>query len=71
LDANAAVNTNKFSAVKKFYLKQIAKGKSPQDAEVAAARKLACIVWRILTSKQRYVEEDKYRQEDAEALPNC
>jgi transposase len=57
---NAAVNTNKFSAVKSFYLKQTAKGKSPQDAEVAAARKLACIVWRILTSKQRYVEEDKY-----------
>ena len=57
---NAAVNTNTGSAVKRFYLKQIGKGKSPQDAEVAAARKLACIVWKILTGKQRYVEEDKY-----------
>jgi hypothetical protein len=46
--------------VKRFYLRQIAKGKSPQDAQVAAARKLACIVWKILTSKERYVEEDRY-----------
>ena len=46
--------------MKRFYLRQIAKGKSPQDAQVAAARKLACIVWKILTSKQRYVEEDRY-----------
>lgn len=55
-----AVAANADSAVKRFYLKQLKKGKSPQDAEVAAARKLACIVWKILTSKQRYVEEDKY-----------
>lgn len=57
---NAAVHANADSAVKRFYLKHLAKGKSPQDAEVAAARKLACIVWKILTSKQRYVEEDRY-----------
>ena len=57
---NAAVKANVDSAVKRFYLKQTAKGKSPQDAEVAAARKLACVVWRILTSNERYVEEDKY-----------
>ena len=57
---NAAVNANTHSAVKRFYLRHLAKGKSPQDAEVAAARKLACIVWKILTSKQRYVEEDRY-----------
>jgi transposase len=57
---NAAVKTNVDSAVKRFYVKQITKGKSPQDAEVAAARKLACIVWRILTSNERYIEEDKY-----------
>lgn len=57
---NAAARARTDSAVKKFYLKQIAKGKSPQDAQVAAARKLACIVWKILTSKQRYVEEDTY-----------
>jgi transposase len=57
---NAAARARTDSAVKRFYLKQIAKGKSPQDAQVAAARKLACIVWKILTSKQRYVEEDRY-----------
>jgi transposase len=57
---NAAVKATTYSAVKRFYLKQIGKGKSPQDAEVAAARKLACIVWKILTSKQRYIEEDRY-----------
>jgi transposase len=57
---NAAVRAKTGCAVKRFYLKQIGKGKSPQDAEVAAARKLACIVWRILTSKQRYIEEDRY-----------
>jgi transposase len=57
---NAAARTRTDSAVKRFYLKQISKGKSPQDAQVAAARKLACIVWKILTSKERYVEEDKY-----------
>jgi transposase len=55
-----AARAHTSSAVKRFYLKQIAKGKSPQDAHVAAARKLACIVWKILTSKQRYVEEDRY-----------
>lgn len=57
---NAAARASTNSAVKRFYLKQIAKGKSPQDAQVAAARKLACIVWKILTSKRRYVEEDRY-----------
>src|SRR5712692_3372265 len=57
---NAAVRARTDSAVKRFYLRQVAKGKSPQDAQVAAARKLACIVWKILTSKQRYVEENRY-----------
>ena len=57
---NAAARARTDSAVKRFYLRQIAKGKSPQDGQVAAARKLACIVWKILTSKQRYVEEDRY-----------
>ena len=57
---NAAARTKTSSAVKRFYFKHLAKGKSPQDAEVAAARKLACIVWRILTSKEKYVEEDRY-----------
>jgi transposase len=57
---NSAAKANTTSAVKRFYLKHLAKGRSPQDAEVAAARKLACIVWKILTSKQRYIEEDRY-----------
>jgi transposase len=55
-----AVRAKADSAVKRIYLKQIKRGKSPQEAEVNAARKLACIVWKILTSKQRYVEEDRY-----------
>jgi len=46
--------------VKRLHLKQIRRGKDEQDAEVMAARKLACIVWKILTSRQRYVEEDEY-----------
>jgi len=33
---------------------------TPRNAQFAAARKLACIVWKILKSKQRHVEEDKY-----------
>lgn len=53
-----AVSANANTAVKRFYLKMIAKGRAPQEAEVAAARKLSWIVWRMLTSKQRYVEED-------------
>ncbi|MDH2900742.1 MAG: IS110 family transposase [archaeon] len=58
--ARGAVKAKTDSAVKRIYLKQIKRGKAPQEAEVAAARKLACIVWKILTSKQRYVEEDRY-----------
>jgi hypothetical protein len=57
---NAAARASTNCAVKRFYFKHLAKGKSPQDAEVAAARKPACIVWKILTSKERYVEEDRY-----------
>jgi hypothetical protein len=30
-----------------------------QKAEVAAARKMACIVWKVLTTQQPYREEDK------------
>ena len=56
----AAVRAKKDSAVKRMYLRQIKRGKAPQEAQVDAARKLACIIWKILTSKQRYIEEDKY-----------
>jgi transposase len=55
-----AVRAKANSAVKRVYLKQIKRGKSEQEAEVNAARKLACIVWKIITSKRRYVEEDRY-----------
>jgi hypothetical protein len=55
-----AVAAKADTAVKRFYLKQIRRGKSKQEAEVNAARKLSYIVWKILTSKQRFVEEDKY-----------
>lgn len=56
----SAVRANALSTVKKFYNKQIERGMDPKKAEVAAARKLACIVWKILTSKQRYADEDEY-----------
>ena len=29
-------------------------------SQLLAARKLACIAWKILTSKQRYLEEERY-----------
>ena len=54
------MSAKKESAVKRMYLRQIKRGKAPQEAQVDAARKLACIIWKIMTSKQRYVEEDKY-----------
>lgn len=55
-----AANANANSVVKAFYNKQIKRGMDPKKAEVAAARKLACVVWKMLTSKCRYVDEDKY-----------
>jgi transposase len=53
-----AVAARKSSAVKRFYLKQ-RKRLGAQKAEVAAARKMACIVWKVLTSRQPYRDEDK------------
>lgn len=55
-----AANANANSTVKAFYNKQIKRGMDPKKAEVAAARKLACLVWKMLTSRCRYVDEDKY-----------
>ncbi len=57
---SGAVKSGTSTAVKRFFLKQVARGKAGQDAEVAAARKLACMVWKILTSKQPYIEENEY-----------
>jgi len=53
-----AVSAEKSSAVKRFYLKRL-KRMGAQKAEVAAARKMACIVWKVLTIQQPYREEDK------------
>ena len=59
---NAVVKSNVETTVKNYYhkkAKQIGEGK----ARVAAARKLSAIVWKILTSRQPYQEEDKYLTE--------
>ena len=53
-----AVSAEKNSAVKRFYLKH-SRRMSAQKAEVAAARKMACIIWKVLTTQQSYMEEDK------------
>jgi len=53
-----AVAARKNSAVKRFYLKQ-KKRLGAQKAEVAAARKMACVVWKVLSTRQPYREEDK------------
>ncbi len=55
-----AVKARADSGVKRLYLRLIRRGKDAQQAEVAAARKLACVVWKMLTTKERYVEEQKY-----------
>jgi len=53
-----AASARKNSAVKRFYLKQ-RKRLGAQKAEVAAARKMACVVWKVLSTRQSYREEDK------------
>jgi transposase len=53
-----AVAARKNSAVKRFYLKR-RKRLGAQKAEVAAARKMACVVWKVLISHELYREEDK------------
>ena len=54
-----AVRAAKDSSVKLFYQKMIKKGVSPQKAQVAAARKMACVAWKVLSSGRPYVEEDE------------
>jgi transposase len=53
-----AVSARKNTAVKRFYLKHC-KRMGNQKAEVAAARKMACVVWKVLTTHQPYREEDE------------
>lgn len=55
-----AVSANKDTSVKRHYLKVKARTGNAQKAEVAGARKLACIVWAVLKTKRPYVEEDSY-----------
>jgi len=54
-----AASARKNSAVKRFYLKR-RKRLGAQKAEVAAARKMACIVWKVLRTQQPYREEDEH-----------
>jgi hypothetical protein len=54
-----AVKTKKGNSIKRRYIKAIRKGKAPQDAEVVAAKKLADIVWGMLTKREAYIDEDK------------
>ena len=53
-----AVSARKNSAVKRFYMKHC-KRMGAQKAEVAAARKMACIVWKLLSTRQPYMEMDE------------
>jgi|GEM_PF-536658 transposase len=55
-----AVTARKQTVVKRYYRKMLKRQGVAQKAEVAAARKLVCIIWKVLSSKQSYVEEDRY-----------
>lgn len=55
-----AVSSHKLTSIKACYLKLLKRQGVAQKAEVGAARKLACVVWKILISREPYVEEDKY-----------
>jgi transposase len=57
---NGAAKASKNSSVKLFHQKMINKGVAPQKAQVAAARKMSWIVWKVLSSGQPYEEEDTY-----------
>jgi transposase len=54
-----AVSANKLTAIKMHYLKVKQRTGIAQKAEVAAARKLACIVWGVLKNRRPYLEEDR------------
>ena len=59
LAVNGAVKSKGKNVIKSFCTKQVRKGRPAQLAIVAAARKLANIVWKVLTSRHAYVDEDK------------
>jgi hypothetical protein len=54
-----AVKSSARTSIKRVYMKAIRRGKEAQVAEVVAARKLADIVWGMLTNREPYREEDK------------
>lgn len=54
-----ATSANKMTSVKLHYLEVKQRTGVAQKAEVAAGRKLACIVWGVLKNKKPYVEEDR------------
>lgn len=58
--ARGAVSVKSKNSIKQRYLKMLRKRKVPQDAEVIAGKKVAYIVWSILTNRKPYIEEDKY-----------
>lgn len=51
------LRANKNTAVKKFYHKKEKQIGVPK-AQVAAARKIACVVWWVLANKKAYTEQD-------------
>lgn len=57
---SGATKSVKDTSVKRFYQKMIRKGAPAQKAQVAAARKMSWIVWKVLSSGQPYEEEDVY-----------
>jgi hypothetical protein len=57
---SGATKAARDTSVKRFYQKMIKKGLPEQKAQVAAARKMSWIVWKVLSSGQPYEEEDVY-----------
>jgi transposase len=51
------IKSNRETNVSRFYKKK-AKQIGPQKARVAAARKIGAIIWKMLMTKQTYVDED-------------
>ncbi len=54
-----ATSANKLTSIKLHYVEVKQRTGIAQKAEVAAGRKLACIVWGVLKNRRPYVEEDR------------
>jgi transposase len=72
--ARGAASAKSNNSIKKRYIKMLRKRKAPQDAEVIAAKKVAYIVWSIMTNRRPYIEEDRYlttrKQEKLKQMQN-